>query len=405
MKASWNGRQFGACVARPDRRRVTIASRCRAARATASFMARKARRAYGSVRAARCRRRSRSRACRAATISRLRMSLAAARPDCADPRLLSQRSRPRIAAANGRARRRQRSAPAGGKIGERLHVEFDACDVLVRLDALDLGGGQEIGEGGADAPVVVGGPAGGGVAANGVFGDVAIMQIGERRVGVRRAEAGHVARADRARARSALRVWTWKAKVTSSKRRGVALRRLTTMTVRARKMRVLSRPVGRACRAAHGLRQPVRRPAAAGPPESGTIIGGAAPVLRHVNAKRRPARNALPLDVAIGGIELRLLIDKHGRPAAAEWSRSRPRSLSTSISLTDGVDQDRQAAGRRRADFRARTAHRRADRRRRARCPSRDRHLRPRRKSGSPSSSIPSALFVRLRPARERESR
>ena len=69
MNASWNGRHFGLrCAAGSPPFR--IASRCRAARATASFIARKASRACASVRSSSTPAAIRSRAGRAETIRR-----------------------------------------------------------------------------------------------------------------------------------------------------------------------------------------------------------------------------------------------------------------------------------------------------------------------------------------------
>ena len=65
-------------------------------------------------------------------------------------------------------------------------------DALVRLHALDLGGGQVIGMGRADDAVGIGLPAGRRVAAHRIVRDVAVVQVGEGRVGVGRAVAGDV---------------------------------------------------------------------------------------------------------------------------------------------------------------------------------------------------------------------
>ena len=192
MKASWNGRHFGLrCAAGSPPLR--IASRCRAARATASFIARNASRACGSERSSSTPAAMRSRALSRRGDQAASPSLAAARLRCRRSRPPGSRSRPHRGAAGRRARRRRASAPLAARAASVFHFELDARDRLVRLDALDLGARKEIGEGGADDAVLVGCPAGRGVAADGVFGDAAIVEVGERRVGIARAEAGHVA--------------------------------------------------------------------------------------------------------------------------------------------------------------------------------------------------------------------
>ena len=86
----------------------------------------------------------------------------------------------------------QRVRSARCERGQRLHAEFDIADILVRLDALDFGGGQEIGMGGTDDAIVVGRPSGGRVAAHRIVRDVAVVQVGERRIQVGRGVAGDI---------------------------------------------------------------------------------------------------------------------------------------------------------------------------------------------------------------------
>jgi hypothetical protein len=49
----------------------------------------------------------------------------------------------------------QRVLSARCEGGQCLHAEFDICDILVRVDALDFGRGQEIGMSSADDAIVI----------------------------------------------------------------------------------------------------------------------------------------------------------------------------------------------------------------------------------------------------------
>ena len=198
---------------RPDRRRGPP-SRWRAARATASFIARKARRACGSRREQRdavgdaiarvprrvdqaLRRRLPRRAGDAGDRGCLRR----------DPRLVLRRQ------ASSAAPQRVGSGPR--QLGERLHPELDVGDLLVRLDALDLGGRQVVGARprGRCRPDRPFQPAEV-FTADRVLADIAVVQVGERRVDVRRAVAAQIGARMKTRL-AAHSSRTWNAKVTS----------------------------------------------------------------------------------------------------------------------------------------------------------------------------------------------
>ena len=203
MKASWNGRHLGGfwLAGSPPR----PAERWRLARATASFMALKARRAFSSLATSAMPSEMRRLASRAASMRRCAVSLPRLARDgrndgglCRDPRVVGGRQ--------GFERTPQIVGSGPRQPGQLLHLEDDVGDLLVWLDALDLGGRQVVGCGLAHDPVRIGLPVRGRVHAHRELADVPVMQVGDRLVDVLGAEAAHIGARMEARSRSARRV-------------------------------------------------------------------------------------------------------------------------------------------------------------------------------------------------------
>ena len=236
----------------------------------------------------------------------------------------------------------QRVRSARCERGQRLHAEFDIGDILVRLDALDFGGGQEIGMGSADDAIVIGRPAGGRVAAHRIVRDVAVVQVGEGRIQIGRGVAGDIgARVEPGCGTHFEPHLEREGDVAEAAARIVA----AVDDHHGQRHHMALRPVRLIERVGARVRLEDERAAGAlRAGRAGDEDRPTAAVLRDRQTERRLAGHALPLHIAIGRVVLRLLVREDLVRQRRDGDIVAP--AQRHLDLADrSIDQDCEAAG------------------------------------------------------------